>query len=123
MAHLGFGWGFLPGFALAHIGVVDDVSTVINLRRLPIETQRRKRTIRNLVTFSISMLVLSWMGWLLGNLGGDEDSRELGNLIWLASPMCNCLDWHRPLPVVHPKHEDRPVVIAQANLPDIPVIG
>jgi len=75
------------------------------------------------MTFTISMLVLGWLGWLLRYLGGDEDSRELGNLIWLASPICSCLDWHRPLPVACAKREDRPVVIAQANLPDNPVIG
>ena len=51
------------------------------------ETQDRKRTIRNLIIFTISMVIIGWLGWLLAYSGGDEDSRGLGNLIWLASPL------------------------------------
>jgi membrane protease YdiL (CAAX protease family) len=51
------------------------------------EIQSRKRTIRNLVIFTVSMVVIGWLGWLLAYLGGDTDSRGLGNLIWLVSPL------------------------------------
>jgi membrane protease YdiL (CAAX protease family) len=33
------------------------------------------------------MVIIGWLGWLLAYSGGDEDSRGLGNLIWLASPL------------------------------------
>jgi len=51
------------------------------------ETQDRRRTIRNLIIFTISMVIIGWLGWLLVYSGGNEDSRGLGNLIWLASPL------------------------------------
>jgi membrane protease YdiL (CAAX protease family) len=51
------------------------------------ETQYRKRTIRNLIIFTVAMIVVGWLGWLLGYLGGNADSRGLGSLIWLASPL------------------------------------
>jgi len=51
------------------------------------KTQNRKRTIRNLIIFTVSIIIIGWAGWLLGYLGGNTDSRGLGNLIWLASPL------------------------------------
>jgi len=51
------------------------------------QTQTKQRTSRNLIIFTISIMVVGWLGWLLAYLGGDEDSRGLGMLIWLVSPL------------------------------------
>ena len=54
---------------------------------MEIQNQNRRHTIRNIYIFTISIIILGWLGWLLNYLGGDKSSQDIGQLIWLISPL------------------------------------
>jgi len=56
------------------------------------ETPDKKRTIRNLVIFTVIVFGLGWLGWLLYFLGGrTTDVQGLGSLFFIVSPLAACV--------------------------------
>ncbi len=54
-------------------------------------TTHNPHTIRNLIIFTVLIIVLGWIGWAIGVMGGTPDSQGLGMLIWLVSPLVACI--------------------------------
>ncbi len=54
-------------------------------------TTHNPHTIRNLIIFTVLIIVLGWTGWGIGVMGGTTDSQGLGMLIWLLSPLVACI--------------------------------
>jgi membrane protease YdiL (CAAX protease family) len=51
------------------------------------EAENKKRTIRNLIIFTVSINVIGWLAWLFYLLNGTPESQGLGMLIWISSPL------------------------------------
>jgi membrane protease YdiL (CAAX protease family) len=54
-------------------------------------TTHNTHTVRNLVIFTALVIILGWLGYGLGVMGGTTDSQGLGMLIWLVSPLVACV--------------------------------
>ncbi|MBN2393452.1 MAG: CPBP family intramembrane metalloprotease [Anaerolineae bacterium] len=54
-------------------------------------SQTHSHIIRNVVVFTVLVIALGWLGWLVGASGGSAESRDLGSLIFVISPLVVCV--------------------------------
>jgi len=51
------------------------------------KTLNRKKVIRRLFIFVAAINLIGWFAWMMASSGDTPEARDLGNMIWLVSPL------------------------------------
>jgi len=55
------------------------------------ESNSHRHIVRNVIIFTVVVIALSWLAWLVAVSDGTSESRDLGSLIFLVSPLIACV--------------------------------
>ena len=58
---------------------------------MKLQNPEHKRTVRNLVIFTVVVLASGWLGYGLDRLMNNPPEQQLGLLLWLMTPLITAL--------------------------------